>query len=172
MHTAKEEARAGEEYVHAETTFVFIYVSESLSSLLRVPERKPVDALTRHCSMLAIRQTHAKQISLYWDCHVTALPSRHRSVGSMYPSIWPGLDPTFISIQRHETQRCTIHQRYVPRHVAVRFSSYPSPIKHIYTRALVMFHLWTNRTSQKAIAIAHCYRCSLYLSYQKKNYYK
>lgn len=43
---------------------------------------------------------------------------------------------------------------------------------NIYTRALVMFYLWTNRTSQKAIAIAHCYRCSLYLSYQKKNYSK
>lgn len=77
----EREARAGEEYVHGETTFVFIYVSESLSSLFRVL-RENQSTLTRHCSMPAIRQTHAKQISLYWDCYVTALPSRHgRHVG-------------------------------------------------------------------------------------------
>jgi len=87
------------------TTFVFIYVSES--SLLRIL-RENQSTPARCCSMPAIRQTHAKQISLYWDCRMTVLPLRS-AFGWIYVSIY--------------THRSAFYLDLMAQTVALRYSS-------------------------------------------------
>lgn len=102
--------RTGTEYVHAGTTFVFIYVPESsLPRVLRETSRRP--GVTVQCSP-SDRHTRSRfrfiEIAA-WLCSALPLPDLCAHLYDSRSVFY--LDPTARS-----AERCTIHQRYIPRH--------------------------------------------------------
>lgn len=128
-HTARkrQETREREEYIHAETTFVFIYVSEFLSPRFYGFWEK-TSRRSRATVQCPPSDRHAQSRFHFIEIAVWLLCPRTTSVGSMYPSIRPiRLLSRFSGTKRSVALFISV----VFRITMTRFSSYPSPIKHI-----------------------------------------
>lgn len=135
-----------------ETTFVFIYVSESLLASPG-PERKPVDA---HALLFNARHStdtrKADFTLLKLPCDCCALVP-HRS--DLCIHLYSRFDFYLDSVARNAALHYSSASYSASRWLDSRLILLPLNIYARVSPYLVMLHLQMNRTSQKMIAIAY-----------------